>query len=365
MVYTLAVITIDSRGGAHNGRCSSHSGSSSSYSGGSSSYSAPSRSAPRSTPTAPTRSDPVVRTQTFARRAPAEIHQGSRGGQYYHSASGSKVYVTPSAASSRSAPSAPVPAPAPRARPATKPATEVATKPSKPSKPVKPAKPTKPATKNSATKTELTFARRAPAELKTGPKGGQYYETASGRKEYVKPAEIKYLDTTRQDPICNKGFTKHGDRGKGTEAAHKCSHRVARAVLCKTRKGPQTTAETEAFCRALNDNSNLRIKSQKGNRALDERRDKRIADIVEHGGHIKEHTTAQRALQSYKGILQAGEKHDNACAKGVAEVIGNLVYMDPTLGPTLVKDMASKATGATPSGPVTASGIGALPLSQV
>ncbi|GIQ79696.1 hypothetical protein KIPB_000375 [Kipferlia bialata] len=379
------------RGGAPDGRCSSsHSGGSSSYSGGSSSsapsYSAPAPSASRwqptqhggmtrggvpdrrcsstahSAPRAPSAStssrtpDPVVGSQTFSRRAPAPIHEGPRGGHYYITPSGTKEYVsTTASSSSRSAPSRS--APKPTAKPTKKPTSKVTSKPS--------AKPTKkPASKGPV----LTFPRRSPADLKKGPKGGWHYETESGHKEYV---QIKYLETARSHPICSSGLDpkRHGDKGQGTEAAHKCSHRVARAVLAQT-GGPQTSAATEALCRALNDNCNIRLKSQRGNRALDERRDKRICDIVQNGGTIKENTTAHRAIQCYKGIREAADTHNNLHAKDIATVIGNLMVKIPNHDPIALKDLASQTattagTGGTGGEVVSAGGVGGLSLPQV
>tara|TARA_B100001250_G_C19522974_1_gene666808 strand:- start:149 stop:673 length:525 start_codon:yes stop_codon:yes gene_type:complete len=153
----------------------------------------------------------------------------------------------------------------------------------------------------------------------------------------------KYLDSKRKDR--NAGFSKRGSAAKGTDAAHKLSHRLAHGILSRTRgRGGHGTGKhtsSEAISRALNDPLNIRIKTKHGNRILDERRDRRIDEAHANRTSITQRTTADRAVQAFKGAENSG-KVNRALAQ-VAEELGNITYNDGKPGrPPTIKSMAKK-----------------------
>ncbi len=84
-------------------------------------------------------------------------------------------------------------------------------------------------------------------------------------------------------------------------------------------------AAREAFIRDMNDNGNLRIKSSRGNKVLDERRDARIADAFVNSMPIMGTTTAQRAHLAY----QTAKEYTTMDA--LANQLGNMrVYNEET-----------------------------------
>lgn len=153
----------------------------------------------------------------------------------------------------------------------------------------------------------------------------------------------KYVDSKRKDR--NSGIKKRGSAAKGTDSAHKLSHRVADHILKHTpgRGGHGTSESTsgEAISKTLNDDVNLRIKSQYGNRTLDEQRDKRITKAFTSGASLTEHTTAQRAVQGYKGGTAAAEKSGDRAVAQVARNLGKMTFNDGKPGrPKTIKSMA-------------------------
>eukprot|EP00056_Hartaetosiga_gracilis_P018164 m.9874 g.9874 ORF g.9874 m.9874 type:complete len:146 (-) comp6443_c0_seq1:256-693(-) len=115
----------------------------------------------------------------------------------------------------------------------------------------------------------------------------------------------RYRDTTRKG--LNQGFRKHGSNQNKTDGAHILSHRVAKGVKESTPGRPVTKGKSD-LVRAMNHDSNIRIKSQYGNRVLDERRDIRIVDAFKNKTHITEKTTANRAKQAYKAAISSDNK---------------------------------------------------------
>ena len=156
---------------------------------------------------------------------------------------------------------------------------------------------------------------------------------------------MSYLNSNRKDR--NSGFTKHGSKAAGTDGAHKCSHRVAAGVLQHSpgRGGHGTGAGTSGkdISRALNNDANVRIKSQHGNRKLDERRDKRIVDAHVSGASLTEKTTADRAIQAFKGAkAAAATPSGGAAVNQIADALGALTFNNGKPGrPKTIKKMAA------------------------
>ena len=153
----------------------------------------------------------------------------------------------------------------------------------------------------------------------------------------------KYVDSKRKDR--NSGIKKRGSAARGTDAAHKGSHRVVDNILKRTRgrggHGTGKNTSSEAISRALNDDVNLRIKTQHGNRTRDERRDKRINEAYNKGTSLTEHTTAMRAVQAHKGTQAAADKSGNRAVAQVAHELGKMTYKDGKPGrPKTIKSMA-------------------------
>ena len=155
----------------------------------------------------------------------------------------------------------------------------------------------------------------------------------------------KYLQTNRKER--NTGMRKRGSATKGTDGAHLLSHRVAEGILSRTpgRGGHGTGKDTsaKAISEALNDDSNIRIKTKYGNRILDERRDRRINRAHANGTNITENTTAKRAVQAYKGSQEAAKKSGNRAVAQISREIGEMTYNDGMPGrPKKIKTMAKE-----------------------
>ena len=130
---------------------------------------------------------------------------------------------------------------------------------------------------------------------------------------------------------------KKGSRADGTDAAHKLSWELINAVGTHTGGRPLGDYGRGNLERDMNSRDNLRIKSMRGNRVLDRRRDDRIAEAIVGGsGMLMERTTAHRAHQAYLGAMGSG----NASMMGVGEKIGNLaLYTGKPGRPKLVRNM--------------------------
>ena len=145
-------------------------------------------------------------------------------------------------------------------------------------------------------------------------------------------AKTQYTHMSRADR--NTGFTKHGSAAAGTHAAHKCSHRVATAVLQHT-PGRHVTTGSKDLVRSLNQDSNLRMKTAHGNQVHDERHDKRIVTAIQTHSNITDLATAKRASQSYKGSSAS----TNKTLSNVGTFIGDMQYNNSNGRPVKIKNM--------------------------
>jgi hypothetical protein len=102
-------------------------------------------------------------------------------------------------------------------------------------------------------------------------------------------------DSSRYIERERTGQRKCGEGGV-SDASHIFSYGLMNAIGTHTRGRPMTSSLDE-FHRDMNHETNLRLKSQYGNRVLDERRDARIADAFVNNRSIQGQTTANRAYQ--------------------------------------------------------------------
>jgi hypothetical protein len=104
--------------------------------------------------------------------------------------------------------------------------------------------------------------------------------------------------------------TKYGSKEKKTDSAHIMSFGLADVIRTRghgTHDGKPLTEEgKKEFCKAMSNDSNLRIKSAYGNRVLDERRDARIADAYVNGHAMEGKTTQNRAYQALRSCDRNG-----------------------------------------------------------
>ena len=137
-------------------------------------------------------------------------------------------------------------------------------------------------------------------------------------------------DSDRHVPRNDSYMAFHGSGG--TNAAHKMSWEVYNGV--GAHMGGRPATQHEPIARAMGARSNLREKTEYGNKTLDARRDHRIIDAVASGGGLYEDTTARRANIAYRAGM-AGDPTMQARA----EIIGNLPVRTGGVGrPTLVKN---------------------------
>eukprot|EP01089_Gocevia_fonbrunei_P012848 TRINITY_DN3139_c0_g1_i1.p1 TRINITY_DN3139_c0_g1~~TRINITY_DN3139_c0_g1_i1.p1 ORF type:complete len:201 (-),score=29.32 TRINITY_DN3139_c0_g1_i1:69-671(-) len=97
------------------------------------------------------------------------------------------------------------------------------------------------------------------------------------------------------------GMTKRGSKAKKTDSAHKLSYRVLNTITTNNEKVGATITDKPKLVKEMNHPSNCRIKTQRGNRVVDERRDNRIAQSYISGKPLKEKTTAKRAAIALQG----------------------------------------------------------------
>jgi hypothetical protein len=110
------------------------------------------------------------------------------------------------------------------------------------------------------------------------------------------------------------GQTKRGVDGE-TDAAHIFSYGLMNTIGTHT-PGRPITSSLEVTHRSMNHDSNLRIKSQYGNRVLDERRDARIANAFVNKEAIQGNSTATRAFQAYQSASSFTVLEAHATALG-------------------------------------------------
>jgi hypothetical protein len=158
---------------------------------------------------------------------------------------------------------------------------------------------------------------------------------------------MSYLDGTREHR--NAGFTKHGNSEK--EGSHQLSHQVVAAALkhSKGRGGCGKSAGTDSYSisKAINSDQNVRMKLKETNRKLDTRRDDRIVlALGSKKKELNERTTADRAVQSYKGsIIAKKELKGGKALDGVVESLGNLTFNDGKRGRPIKISTLSKRNG--------------------
>lgn len=141
-------------------------------------------------------------------------------------------------------------------------------------------------------------------------------------KSYIDTDSCKYV--ARSD----LGFTKRGDQTKGTDSAHIFGWGLMQTIQTNTAGRPMSEARTRELARDMNHESNLRIKSEHGNRRLDERRDARIAHAFVSGSAIHGNSTATRAYQAYISASSF------TTMDSIAEQLGNMRVSNPETGRT-------------------------------
>lgn len=133
--------------------------------------------------------------------------------------------------------------------------------------------------------------------------------------------------------------SKRGSAARGTHGAHMLSIEVARAAAHGPGR-PVTKGTADAF-RALNDSSNVRIKSARGNVSTDRRNDRVIIDALSSGGAVSTAAGARRAVQAYKGGRAATQATGNRTVGRLTDRIGELTVSTGRRGrPRKIKNMA-------------------------
>lgn len=154
-----------------------------------------------------------------------------------------------------------------------------------------------------------------------------------------------YLEAKRKER--DYGMKKHGSLATERDGAHRLSHRVTAGVLShapgRGGHGTGSTTGNRAISGVLNQDVNIRIKTQFGNRTLDERRDARIVQAYAQNKALTERTTANRAVQAYKGGMAANAKANNRAVSQVTREIGEMTFNNGKPGrPMKIKNMAKK-----------------------
>jgi len=106
----------------------------------------------------------------------------------------------------------------------------------------------------------------------------------------------KAATSARKVERINAYQAKQGSRATGTDAAHRMSWELYNAVGAHMPGRP--AKKTAAVALSMGAASNLRIKSDYGNRTLDHRRDERIGAAFAAGEGLYEKSTANRAKQA-------------------------------------------------------------------
>ena len=102
------------------------------------------------------------------------------------------------------------------------------------------------------------------------------------------------------------------------------------------------TKGKDALVRSINAGANVRIKTKRGNRDLDDRRDKRIVAAYKSKTPLREKTTAGRAVQAYKGAMSGAQ--NNKSMANIASKLGAMTFNDGKRGRP--KKVATMARGA-------------------
>ena len=142
-------------------------------------------------------------------------------------------------------------------------------------------------------------------------------------KSFINQDSSRYVD--RDDSF----MAKHGSRSSGTDAAHKLSWGLVNAINTHTAGRPLGDSGRVALAMSMGSADNLRLKSDYGNRTLDERRDARIASAFVNDTPISSHTAAQRASIAYQAAAGMGGHMSH-----VASSLGDMRVYDPSTGRT-------------------------------
>jgi hypothetical protein len=126
------------------------------------------------------------------------------------------------------------------------------------------------------------------------------------------------VDSPKYIERAEHGRSKYGSSSNGTDAAHRFSFGLMNVLETHSSGAPMSSDTRRAVVRDMNSDSNLRIKSDYGNRVLDERRDARIAQAFVHGEAIRGDSTATRAFIAYQAAsnMESTSKH--------ADLLGNM-----------------------------------------
>jgi hypothetical protein len=127
---------------------------------------------------------------------------------------------------------------------------------------------------------------------------------------------------------------KQGIKSNGTDSAHILSWGLVNSIETHTAGRPKNEGTRSKVTKELNSDKNLRIKSEYGNRILDERRDSRIAASYASNTAIKGKTTTKRASQAYESAKKMGNSLD-----GITKALGSIkIYDDDTKRTHLLKN---------------------------
>eukprot|EP01147_Barroeca_monosierra_P011118 gene11118-3179_t len=121
------------------------------------------------------------------------------------------------------------------------------------------------------------------------------------------------------------GRKKKGDADSGTDAAHIFSFGLMNTIQTNSPGRPRGESSKFELVRDMNHDSNIRMKSSRGNRILDERRDARIARAFVHNEPIYGSSTTRRAHQAYQSTTKF------TSMDSLTQQMGNMkVYNDET-----------------------------------
>ena len=132
------------------------------------------------------------------------------------------------------------------------------------------------------------------------------------------------LQSEKKIERSDKGMEKRGSKSDGTDASHILSWGLTNAITTHTGGRPRGDESRKEVTKALNSETNLRIKTTYGNATLDERRDARIAATYVSGGAIEGGTTTKRAEQAYRAAQRLGDP-----VESIARALGNMDVLDP------------------------------------
>jgi hypothetical protein len=104
---------------------------------------------------------------------------------------------------------------------------------------------------------------------------------------------------------------KLGSADEEKDAAHKLGWGLVNVIETHSAGRPKGDDSRKEVAKALNSESNLRIKSAYGNRTLDERRDARIAEAFVEDKPIEGKSTIARAKIVYDSSKQMGDPLDS------------------------------------------------------